>query len=127
VAPVTTSRLSGTYSLTAVCRRSCGQGFLRPNEHVTLVLNAATVSVVPASREAFARLRWMYYLIDQFSGPANACFTVASADGQLRLVRLAHWSRYPEDSLAVVTLSRSVDASYWILLTLSDRGAFGVG
>jgi hypothetical protein len=52
VAPVSTSRLSGTYSLTAVCPRSCGGGVLRPNEHITLVLNGANVSVVPSSREA---------------------------------------------------------------------------
>jgi hypothetical protein len=121
VAPVSTSRLRGTYTLTAVCAKSCDRGFLYPRERVQLVLNDTTVYVVPASREGLAQLRMLYYLAAQILGPANACFTVSSPDDSLRLVRLAHWSRYPDDSLAIVTLEVGVDNGYVINLSASDR------
>jgi hypothetical protein len=67
----------------------------------------------------------MYYLIDQSIGPANACFTVASADGKLRLVRLGTLVAIPGRFSCVVVLDQSAVGGYGINLTLTDGGAVG--
>jgi hypothetical protein len=117
-AALSAASMSGTYQLSAVCVKSCGQGFLLRGEQVVLVLNDTTIEVALANRVALARLRWAYVGLDRSVGRANACFAVRSSDGRLRMVRLAHWSRIPDDSVVMVTLTRSM-RYYRVLLARS--------